>query len=278
MGGMVAFQGELGAFSHEACLAFFGSGVRLLPQPTFAALFEAVTGGAADRGVVPIENSLFGSIHENFDRLLGSPLHIVGETHLRIRHCLIARPASSVEGLRLVRSHPVALGQCREFLLSHPRIEAIPAYDTAGAVKDLMSRNATGEAAIASTLAAVTYGAEVLLAGIEDDPQNFTRFLVVARQPDPVEREDTRAALKTTLAFGLEHAPGALHRALGVFASRGLDLTKIESRPRRGRPWEYVFYLDVVGSPEGPLAGAIQELGSLARDLRVLGTYPEAIR
>ncbi|HLA76907.1 MAG TPA: prephenate dehydratase [Vicinamibacteria bacterium] len=269
----VAIQGEPGAFSHQAALALFGPDLTLVPQPTFSALFAVMGQGAADRALLPIENTLVGSIHENFDRLLASSLYVVGETQLRIEHCLIARPGVGIEALRRVRSHPVALGQCRDFLARHPALEVMPAYDTAGAVKELMVEGGGQQAAIASELAAATYGGAVLAFGIEDDPQNFTRFLVLGRDPAPPE-----GASKTTLVFGLAHQPGSLHRALGVFATRGLDLAKIESRPKPGSPWEYLFYLDVLGDAKGAVADALAALQSLTRDLRVLGSYSEGIR
>jgi prephenate dehydratase len=267
---VVAIQGEKGAFSHEAALDLLGPETQVLPRPSFDALFDAVTDGAADRALVPIENSLAGSIHENYDRLRSRPFHIVAETQLRIRHCVIARPGATLNGIRQVASHPVALAQCREFFARRPHLEAVAAYDTAGSVMDLLRDGAVSRAAIASRLAAETYGGEILLEGIEDDPQNYTRFLLLAREPGPPPGADG----KTTLVFTLQNVPGALHRAIGVFAVRGLDLVKIESRPLRGRPWEYVFYVDVLGDPAGVLAAALGELQSLSGEFRVLGSYP----
>jgi len=269
----VAIQGERGAFSHAAALAALGEGVEILPRPSFEALFAAVAEGEADRAVVPIENSLTGSIHENYDRLKSGPLHIVGETQLRIRQCLIARPGASIASIRRVASHPVALAQCRRFFAEHPDIEPVTAYDTAGSVQELLRSGPITAGAIASRLAAEIYGGEVLLEGIEDDPQNYTRFLVLARDPGPPEQ-----ATKTSLVFTLDNVPGALHRALGAFASRGADLCKIESRPLRGYPWEYAFYLDVLGDPGGTAGEAIEELRRMAREVRVLGSYPEGLR
>jgi len=265
----VAIQGEKGSFSHEAARAALGEGIRLLCRPSFDALFEAVAKGGAERGVVPIENSLAGSIHENYDRLRASSLRIVAETQVRIRHCLIARPGASLTSLRRVASHPVALAQCRRFFLERPQLEAVAAYDTAGAVSDLLRDGPASQAAIASRLAAELYGGQVLMEGIEDDPANFTRFLIVSR-----EGALSAPPSKTTLVFTLENVPGALHRALGVFASRGVDLSKIESRPLHGRPWEYAFYLDVLGDPDGVAGEAIRELEGMAAELRVFGSYP----
>jgi prephenate dehydratase len=266
----VAIQGERGAFSHQAATAFFGGGAHVLPRPSFDALFAAVTSGEAERALVPIENSLVGSIHENYDRLRALPLHVVGETQLRIVHCLIARPGATLAGIRTVASHPVALAQCRRFFAERPQLEAVEAYDTAGSVMDLQRPDgAVTRAAIASRLAATIHGAQVLAEGIEDDPANYTRFLVVAREPAAAA-----GASKTSVVFTLENAPGALHRALGAFAARGVDLSKIESRPLRGRPWEYAFYLDVLGDPAGAAGAALAELEGQAAEFRCLGSYP----
>jgi len=252
----VAIQGEAGSFSHAAALQALGPGIRLVPCPSFEELFRAVDAGDAARGAVPIENSLAGSVHENYDLLGAHALHVVGETQVRVRHCLIARPGTERAAIRRVASHPVALAQCRRFF-------------TAGSVRDLMAGRVAADAAIASSLAAELYGAQVLEEGLEDHAENYTRFLVVAREPAPPE-----LARKTSLVFTLPNVPGSLHRALGVFAARGLDLTKIESRPLAGRPWEYAFYLDVVGDPRVGVAEALAELRRLARDLRILGAYP----
>jgi prephenate dehydratase len=268
----VAIQGEKGAFSHQAALVALGPGIEVLSRATFDELFDSVVEEKADRALVPIENSLHGSIHENYDRLKGRPLHIVGETQLRIRQCLIARPGSSVGMIRRVASHPVALAQCRRFFAERPQVEAVTAYDTAGAVQDLMKGGLATQGAIASRLAAELYGAQVLLDGIEDDPENYTRFLLLAR-----EEGDIEVASKTSIVFVLDNEPGALYRALGVFASRNVDLCKLESRPLRGHPWEYSFYLDVLGDPRGVTGQAIEELGRTCRELRILGSYPEGL-
>ena len=268
----VAIQGERGAFSHQAALRVLGAGIEIVPEATFDDLFRSVGEGRADRALVPIENSLHGSIHENYDRLLQSPLHIVGETQLRIRQCLIGRPGSSVDLLRRVASHPVALAQCRRFFTEHPWADSVTAYDTAGAVRDLMRSGQATDAAIASTLAAELYAAEVLLEGIEDDPQNYPRFLVLAQEPGRVAQ-----ASKTSIVFVLENTPGSLHTALGAFATRGVDLCKLESRPLRGHPWEYSFYLDALGDPRGPAGEAIEDLRACSREFRILGQYPEGL-
>jgi prephenate dehydratase len=268
----VAIQGEKGAFSHQAAIRALGPEIEVLPRATFDELFDSVVEGLADRALVPIENSLHGSIHENYDRLKSRPLHIVGETQLRIRQCLIGRPGSSVAMIRRVASHPVALAQCRRFFAERPQVEAVTAYDTAGAVQDLMKGGLATQGAIASRLAAELYGGVVLLEGIEDDPENYTRFLLLAKESGPIDE-----ASKTSLVFVLDNQPGALYRALGVFAEKGVDLCKLESRPLRGHPWEYSFYVDVLGDPRGVAGQAIEELGRSCRELRILGSYPEGL-
>jgi prephenate dehydratase len=266
----VAIQGEAGSFSHAAALETHGPALELVPCPTFTDLFRAVESGKATAGMVPIENTLAGSVHENYDLLSAHALHVVSETELRIRHCLIAPPRTSLPAIRRVASHPVALAQCRQFFLRHPEVIPVPAYDTAGSVRDVLAGRIEADAAIASKLAADLYGADVLVEGLEDHAENYTRFLVVAREPAPSEPDK---ASKTSLMLSLGNQPGTLYRALGVFAARGLNLTKIESRPLPGRPWEYLFYLDVVdGGHE--LDAALEELRPFTSMIRVLGTYP----
>ena len=269
----VAIQGERGSFSHAAVLELLGYDWMPQPHATFDGAFQALVSGAATRALIPFENSLAGSIHENYDRLSAAHVHVVGETQLRIRQCLIARPGTSLAIVKRVASHPVALAQCRRFFTTNPELVAVPAYDTAGSVRDLMAGKSEAEAAIASRLAAELYGAAVLQEDLEDNAENYTRFLVVTR--DPVTRilgEST----KTSLMFTLGNGPGTLHRALGVFAERGLNLTKIESRPLPGRPWEYLFYADVVDTPPpvSRIDEAIEVLRGVASGVRVLGTYP----
>jgi len=268
----VAIPGELGSFSHAAALAAHRSEIRLVPCVDFPELFRTVAEGRAEHGVVPIENSLTGSIHENYDLLRTHSLCVVGETEIRVRHCLIVRPGTTLGQVRRVTSHPVALAQCRRFFADHPAITAVAAYDTAGSLRDLMHEHLAADAAIASALAARLYGGAVLRAGLEDHPANFTRFLLVSRHQAPVP---PAAALKTSLVVSLANVPGSLHRALSPFARRGLDLSKIESRPITGRPWEYVFYLDVLGDPMD-VGAALAELTAdtgAAGSVRLLGTY-----
>lgn len=267
----VAIQGEAGSFSHAAAIETHGPGLRLVPCTTFVDLFRAVATGDAASGVVPIENTLAGSVHENYDLLSAHDLHVIAETELRIRHCLIAPPRTTLPEIHRVASHPVALAQCRHFFLTHPGVEPVPAYDTAGSVRDLMAGRGGSDAAIASKLAAELYGAEVLAEGLEDHAENYTRFLVVAREPATGSQAQSN---KTSLILALGNTPGSLHRALGVFAARGLDLSKIESRPLPGRPWEYLFYLDVIDAGQGSVEDAIAELEAFAFGVRVLGTYP----
>jgi prephenate dehydratase len=266
---IVAIQGEAGSFSHEAAAGVAGRSLDLVPCRTFDALFASVVSGAAERGVVPIENSLAGSVHENYDRLRSSPLHVVGETQVRVRHCLIARPGTNVTSLRRVASHPVALAQCRRFFAQNPAIEAVPSYDTAGSVRELMTGALGADGVIASALAAELYGAAVLRTELEDDPENYTRFLLVGQHA-----AETHGPSKLVLTFLLPNTPGSLYKALGVLAQRALNLTKIESRPLPGRPWEYVFYADVSGATTERVNAGVQALRDVTRELRVLGRFP----
>ena len=270
----VAIQGEVGSFSHAAAVLLHGSSIRLVPCPEFDEIFHAVASGEAERGIVPIENSLAGPVHENYDLLGVHALHVVAEVQVRIRHCLIARPDTVLADVRRVASHPMALAQCRRFFAAHPTLEAVPSYDTAGSVRDLMARHLPAEAVIGPARAAELYGAAVLERDLEDHADNFTRFLAVAREEAPAPERGTAA--KISVVFTLPQGPGTLHRALGAIATRGLDLTLIESRPVAGRPWEYVFYVDVLGSANGPVSEALASLKGCARDFRVLGVYSPA--
>lgn len=269
----VAFQGELGAFSEAAARAYFGDGVTLSPSATFREVFFKVADGEVESGIVPIENSLAGSIHENYDLLLEHALHIVGEIKLRIVHHLVANSGTSLGDIRRVLSHPQALAQCRDFLRGLPGTTPVPVYDTAGAAKDLKTSGALDSAAISSAQAASDYGLEILASGIESNHQNFTRFLIVAPTPGPAR--DSAGSRKVSVAFALHHAPGTLFKSIGVFALRDIDLLKIESRPIPGTPWEYLFYLDFAGDVEDPkVVKALDHLGELTSFLRVLGCYP----
>ena len=277
----VAFQGETGAFSEEAVGALFPE-AEAVPLASFEAVFEATTDREVDRAVIPIENSLFGSVHLNYDLLRAHELVITGELRLRIRHHLMAPAGVTLADVRRVYSHPQALGQCQVFLKEQlPQAEAVPAYDTAGAAKQIAQDGRPDAAAIASERAAAEYGLDVLAAGIESNHQNYTRFLALARAqeapllPAPDATLDVQP-FKTSLVYAMRtNVPGALFKSLAVFALRDLDLFKIESRPLVGHPGQYLFYLDVEGSlADEPVQRALGHLGEIAADLKVLGSYP----
>ena len=268
--GPVAIQGYAGSFSEAAARAYFSPETQLVSQADFKALFAAVEDGSCACGVVPIENSLMGSIHENYDLLLQSDVHIVGELKLRIVHNLIVNPGVQLADIRYIASQPPALAQCIRFIDSLAGAQTIAADDTAGAVKELAASGARDRGAIAGARAAAAYGLEILVSGIEDAPHNFTRFLVVSRRAEPAPAEPA----KTTLVFGLKDVPGALCRSLAAFAERGINLLKIESRPMGERPWEYVFYLDLEGHLEQAVcAQAVEHLQATAEFVRILGSY-----
>lgn len=281
-----AFQGELGAFSQVAARRLAGDDFIPVPMQNFEDVFVSVVNGKCDCAVIPIENTLHGSVHENYDHLLKYDLAIRGETLVRIVHNLIAPPHVKFSQVRRAYSHPVALNQCRRFFEENPQIEKTPFYDTAGSVKMVMEKGLTDAAAIASAEAAEIYGAKILRKSIEDDRENFTRFFLLER-PKPLEKPKRRARstrpverpnakrFKTTVVFTIGSRPGALFRALSVFALRDINLTKIESRPLRGKPWEYLFYLDFTGHVDDPACrNALGHLAELADMLRVLGCYP----
>ncbi len=272
---IVAFQGERGAFSELAAVQLLGPRIHLLPCERFDQMFRALSEGAADGAVVPIENTLHGSVHENYDHLLNFDLKIVAETSVRIVHNLIVPPGVKFSTLRQVYSHPVALNQCLRFFAAHPRLEKKTFYDTAGSVKMMMEERPEGVAAIASSLAAANYGGEILKASIEDDRKNFTRFFLL-RRPDFAVPKMKQAA-KISLVFTTKNSPGSLFRALAALALRDISLVKIESRPMRGRPWEYLFYLDFLGHVEDQnVQHALAHLGEVSDSIRVLGCYPAA--
>ena len=271
----VAFQGELGAFSSQAVRKLLGDEATLVPCETFDQMFTTVESNESDYCLAPIENSLFGSVYQNYDLLLKHNLKIVGETNLRIVHSLIAPPETKLENVQRVYSHPVALGQCQLFFSAHPEIQQVVAYDTAGSVKMLMASRESGAAAIASAAAAEVYGAQILIEGIEDDRQNYTRFFLLARED--VTTSLPPGADKTSIVFALENRTGSLFRAMAVFALRDIDLTKIQSRPLIGRPWEYSFYLDFIGNTSEPaVQNALAHLAEFATNIKVLGCYRRA--
>ncbi len=272
-----AFQGERGAFSEVAASQFAGGEVDVLPCVRFQQLFENLRAGNVDGAVVPIENTLHGSVHENYDHLLNFDLPIAGETSVRIVHNLIVLPGVKFRDVRRVFSHPVALNQCLRFFEQNPQVAKETHYDTAGSVKMLVEEKLADAGAIASSRAAEIYGARILKRSIEDDSQNHTRFFLL-RRPEWFERNHMTAGKKgwkTSLVFSTRNVPGALFRSLSALALRDLNLTKIESRPLRGKPWEYLFYVDLLGNVEEErVKNALRHLGELADLLRVLGSYP----
>jgi prephenate dehydratase len=275
----VAFQGELGAFSQQAILQLLGPRAKPVPRQRFEEAFAALRAGEVDAAALPIENTLAGSVHENYDLLLKFDFEITAETNVRIVHHLIAPPGTKFTAIRKVYSHPVALNQCVDFFARYKRIERVPYYDTAGSVKMVMEERPAAAAAIASELAARLYGGAILKREIEDDRKNFTRFFLL--EPAGAKPRDSRALRgrpwKTSLVFSTGNQPGSLFRALSALALRDLSLMKIESRPRRGKPWEYMFYLDLLGHRDEPtVRNALGHLAELADFLRVLGSYRAA--
>jgi len=269
----VAFQGEWGAYSEAAALEYFGGSIETRPCPSFDEVFEKVESGAVERGIVPVENSLGGSIHRNYDLFMRHQLHLIGEKIFRVRHCLIGLPDTSISDITLVMSHPQALAQCEHYI-TRLGVQREVAYDTAGAVKMLKESGRRDHAALASRRAAEVYEMQILAEGVEDDKANYTRFVVLAREPIVPQ-----GPAKTSIVFTLKNQPGALFKALSVFALRDLDLAKIESRPLAGTPWDYLFYLDFVGSASDENARrALDHLSEYATTLRVLGSYPRDLQ
>ncbi len=282
----VAIQGEPGSFSHEAAEQML-PGCKVVPCARSAEVFDRIQRGSIAVAVVPIENSLAGTVAEHADLLLTHEVFIQAEFQLRIVHNLIAAPGVKLNAVRKVLSHPVALDQCRDFFRRHPRIEPVPFYDTAGSVKHVVARRLPDAAAIASRHAAREYSGKILQAGIEDDKCNFTRFFLIcksvgktatARQKGSVapryQRLIPQGANKTSIAFKVKNQPGALFKSLSVFALRDISLSKIESRPLRGRPWQYVFYVDFLRGDDEPARNALHHLEEVAEFVKVLGIYP----
>jgi len=269
----VAYQGAAGAFSEEAALRFIGEQPLLLPCRQFEDVFDSVTAGRALRGVIPIENTLAGSVHDCYDLLRRFELKIAGETVLHVSHNLISLPGARFEEIREVRSHPVALAQCENLFRRHPQLVPIPVYDTAGAVETLMRENTQHVAAIASIRAAVIHGAYVLLSDIQDQMENYTRFLLI--KPDDGDAPDgSLSGQKTTVLFKTADRPGALFECLRPFAELGIDLKKLESRPSRDEPFQYLFYADLAGNASAaPMSEALARLKQTAAFVRVLGSY-----
>src|SRR6059036_498097 len=269
---IAAYQGAAGAFSEEGALALFPEAERH-PLPSIRKVFEAVEVGRVRAGLVPLDNSQAGSINETYDLFLRHGLHLVGETVVRVDHCLLALPGSAIDDLREVISHPQAIAQCEEFL-SALEVTVRAEYNTAGAAKQIAENRLERTAAIASRRAAELYGLEVLADRIQTYPDNYTRFGALSRDASPLAEPD-----KSSLVFGVGHVAGSLYRCLGSFAERHLNLTKLESRPRPGRPWEYVFYADVE-APAGrsEMVDALEALSEHATFTRLLGTYARAPR
>lgn len=299
----VAIQGELGSFSHEAAERMLPQ-CRVVPCARSAEVFDRIVQGSVEAAVIPIENSLAGTVAEHADLLLAHNVFIQAEFRLRIVHNLIAAPGIRLSRVRRVLSHPVALDQCREFFRRHPHIEALPFYDTAGSVKHVIAEQLPDAAAIAGRHAAREYSAKILQAGLEDDKRNFTRFFLIRKllsrklPPRKVQVRQSvqkgrgvaaefqsqsefhklipRGANKTSIAFKVGNIPGSLFKSLSVFALRDISLSKIESRPMRGRPWEYVFYVDFMRGDDEAARNALRHLREVADFVKVLGIYPAA--
>ncbi|MFC2010180.1 prephenate dehydratase [Chloroflexota bacterium] len=267
----IAFQGETGAYSEEAASQFFGPLIQTEPCESVDDVFKTVEQGETPFGIIAIENSLEGSISRSYDLLLDSNLMVCGETELKVVHCLIVNPGTRLDAIKKVYSHPQALGQCHTYL-RHLNCELVPTYDTAGSVKMIKEKRINDGAAIASNRAAEIYDMQVIAREIEDNPNNFTRFFILANQDAPPSGND-----KTSIVFSVQHRAGALYEFLNTLASNKINLTKIESRPTRQKPWEYNFYLDFEGHHEDKNAKeALEELGKTAVFIKVLGSYRKA--
>jgi prephenate dehydratase len=273
----VAFQGEPGAFSEAAAVQLLRERIRTVPRSTFDTTFRAITEEAADALLVPVENTLAGSVVRVYDLLLQSPLEICGETILQIEHHLMGCPGATFADIRVVASHPVALAQCERFFEANPGLRRVPAEDTAGSVREMMSRGDKSCAAIAGRPAAGRYGATILRENIEDNAENFTRFVLLL-PPEEAQRFRAKGAKKMSLAMRLAHKPGALLASLEPFSRHGVNLLKIESRPIHGKPFEYQFYVDVEAENREQLEMALKEVGGATSELRVLGFYAAARR
>jgi prephenate dehydratase len=267
----LAIQGESGSFSHEAAL-FLYPGAQILPCAHSESVFKAILAGAADAAVIPIENSLAGSVLEHYDLLMQHPVVVLREMLLRIEHNLIGLPGARLSEIRRVLSHPVALAQCRHFFDTHRPVMAVPSYDTAGSVKLIVADADDSVAAIAPARAATEYGGEILLRNIEDDPQNFTRFLEVRPAGNPSVPDPD----KSSLAFTLPNRPGALVSALQVLAEAGANLSHLESRPVRGQPWHYIFYADYCFDSPATADRVLASLAPVCPTIKELGRFRNA--
>jgi len=285
----VAIQGELGSFSHEAAEKMLPR-CTVVPCARSAEVFERLERESAGAAVIPIENTLAGTVAEHADLMLTRDVFIQGEYLLRIVHNVIAMPGVRLGALRRVLSHPVALDQCRDFFRRHPKIEAVPFYDTAGSVKHVIAEKLQDAAGIAGKQAAREYSGSIVQSSVEDDKSNFTRFFLIRKLGQEAKKRSTgkkqgsagyhrlipRGANKTSIVFKVKNVPGALFKSLSVFALRDISLSKIESRPMRGRPWEYVFYVDFLRGDDEPARNALRHLGEVAEFVKVLGIYPAA--
>lgn len=276
-GARIAFQGERGAFSEEAVVRLLGEKVQPVPRPTFEAMFAAIGDGLADYALAPIENSLAGSVHRPFDLLVESRLTIIAEVIIPIAHNLIGISGASLDKIAVVESHPVALAQCEQFFVAHPHMKRVVGEDTAGSVQNVIRAGDPTRAAIAAKRAAEIYGGQILQEHLEDNRENYTRFLLLspggAQSPTPLDAH----ADKISLVFELDHRPGALYHALAPFAKRAINMMKIESRPVHGSPWQYRFYLDLQASMrDAETQAALSELEKLVVGLRILGSYKSA--
>lgn len=268
----IAYQGEPGAYGEEAVIRYFGPQVTPCPQPSFRAVFNAVSSGETDGGLIPIENSQAGSVYENYDLLRAAQLHLTGEICLPVNHCLLCLPGQELRDIKRVISHPQALAQSDDYLRSLG-VEIEAEYDTAGSAKLIRERNLMGVAAVASARAAEIYDLAILARSIQTVKGNYTRFVELSRQPRPVPP----GPAKTSLMLVTQHVPGALHRALGVFARRQINLLKLESRPSREQPWEYVFYLDIEGATDAePVARALKSLREHTLTVQIFGSFPRS--
>jgi len=268
----VAYQGERGAYSEDAVAAVFGRAVEMVPSLEFRDAFDAVDAGRATHAVLPVENSIEGTVAQVNDLLLEHDLTVTGEVIVPIDHCLIANPRARLADIRVVYSHPQALGQCRRFLARHPTWKPIATYDTAGSVRLIKERGRRDEGAVASRRSASIYRMQILADGIQTDHENYTRFFVLEKHPKRV-----RDANKTSIAFIAKNVPGSLHSCMGEFARRGINLTKLESRPRRARPWNYVFFADFDGTmDDARCREAVGALVTTAGFVKVFGSYRKA--
>lgn len=269
---LVAFQGEKGAYSEDACFKYFGGSVETQPNPDFVSVFEAVEHDKVSHAVVPVENSIEGSVAQVNDLLLDHDLTISGEVIVPVKHCLMVYDGATIDSIKEVISHPQALGQCRKFLQNHTSWIVTPTYDTAGSARIVAESKRLDLAAIASKRAASVYGLKILKEDIQSEIVNFTRFFVLEKDPGPVQ-----GANKTSIVFATKNVPGALHTCLGEFASRGVNLSKLESRPRKNKPWVYVFYADIEGSMDDPNChAAIGGLLKTGAFVKILGSYKKA--